>query len=258
VDVLGGHRGRLARGQHARGDPGELHRAQAEQDLGEQLGEPWLHRHPAREPPRGHRHPAGEHRGDLLVRAVLQQPGEQQVPGLQQGQVLLVLNFARGQQPGGLQVQQGRRHDQEVADLVQVPAAGPVPDVGDELVGDLGQSHLGDVQLVLGDQRQQQVEGALEHVQVHLEADRGRRGVFFLAQVVRVGEARRDAAGEVMPQPSCSPVVAAAAAGATAVVAAGPAVVTVMAVVQAAGVVAGLTHAPPPVPYPAHRGDEQH
>ena len=46
---------------------------------------------------------------------------------------------------------------------------------GDELVGDRGQRHLGDVQLVLGDQAQQQVERALEVVQPHRERGRSRR-----------------------------------------------------------------------------------
>ena len=103
--------------------------------------------------PPGRGHPAGQHRRDLLVGAVLQQPGEQQVPGLEQGQVLLVVDLARGQQPGRLEVEQGRRDDQEVAGLIQVPAVGLGPDVADELVGDAGQRDLGDVQLVLGDQR---------------------------------------------------------------------------------------------------------
>src|ERR1700761_8224910 len=61
----------------------------------------------------------------------------------------------------------------------------------------------------------------------------------------------------VLPQPSCSPVVA-AAAGATAVVTAGPAVATVMAVVQAAGVVTGFTADAAPVPRPPHHDDEQY
>src|SRR6266702_7876311 len=65
---------------------------------------------------------------------------------------------------GGLQVEQGGRDDQEVADLVQVPAVGARRDVGDELVGDLGEGDFGNVELVLGDQREQQVERALEHV----------------------------------------------------------------------------------------------
>ena len=95
VQVLGGHLRHRARGQGPGGDRGELDRAQAEQDLREQLGELRLHRHPPGEPAALDRHPAREHRRDLLVGAVLQQPGEQQVPGLQQGQVLLVLDLAR-------------------------------------------------------------------------------------------------------------------------------------------------------------------
>jgi hypothetical protein len=42
-------------------------------------------------------------------------------------------------------------------------------DVGDELIGHLGQRHLGDVELVLGDQLQQQVEWSGEVVQVDVE-----------------------------------------------------------------------------------------
>jgi hypothetical protein len=41
--------------------------------------------------------------------------------------------------------------------------------VGDELVSDLRQRHLGDVELVLGDQAQQQVERTLEVVQLQVE-----------------------------------------------------------------------------------------
>ena len=62
--------------------------------------------------------------------------------------------------------------EQELGGLPQVPLGvrglGGL-DVGDELVGDLGQGDLGDVELVLADQPEQQVERAGEHVQVHLE-----------------------------------------------------------------------------------------
>ena len=100
----------------------------------------------------------------------MQQPGEQQVPGLEQGQVLLVVHFAGRQQSRGLEVEQGRGDDEEIAGLIEVPAARERPDVADELVGDGRQRNLGDVELVLGDQRQQQVERALEDVEVHLES----------------------------------------------------------------------------------------
>ena len=57
----------------------------------------------------------------LLERLVLQQPGEQQVAGLQQGDVFVVLHLAGGQQPGRLEVQQGGGDDQELAGLIQRP-----------------------------------------------------------------------------------------------------------------------------------------
>ena len=137
---------------------------------------------PARLP----RHPAVEDAGDLLERLVLQQPREQQVPRLEQREVLLVLDVALRQQPGGLQVEQRRGDEQEGRGLLEVPRSllarplasldRPVPglDVRDELVGDLGQRHLGDVELVLADQAQQQVEGTLEVRQVQGEARTGR------------------------------------------------------------------------------------
>ena len=137
---------------------------------GSSFGEPRLHRHRAREPARLHRQPLRQHRGDLLERPVLQQPGEQQVPRLQQREVLVVLDVARRQQPGRLEVEQGGRDHEELAGLVEIPLRAAGPDVGDELVGDPGQRDLGDVELVLGDQPEQQVERALEDVEVHLEA----------------------------------------------------------------------------------------
>src|SRR5207249_8372048 len=98
----------------------------------------------------------------LLESLVLQQAREQQVARLQQGQVLLVLDDRGGQQPGGLEVEQGGRDNEELAGLVEVPVVAHRPDVGDELVGDLVQRDLGDVQLVLADQLQQQVERPAE------------------------------------------------------------------------------------------------
>ena len=74
---------------------------------------------------RGNGAPVGEgprqEIGDVLVGPVLQQPGEEQVAGLEQGQVLGVLDLPRGQQPGRFQVEQGGGDDQELAGLVQVP-----------------------------------------------------------------------------------------------------------------------------------------
>jgi hypothetical protein len=107
--------------------------------------------------------------GRLLVRAVLQQPCEQQVPRLEQGQVLLVLHLGGGQQPRGLEVEQGRGDDEELRRLAEVPGRAEGTDVRDELVGHPRQGDFGDVELVLGDQRQQQVERPLEVRQADLE-----------------------------------------------------------------------------------------
>ena len=57
------------------------------------------------------------------------------------------------------------------------PCLAQRPHVGDELVGDHRQRDLGDVELVLGDQAQQQVEGTLEVVQPDLE----RRGALVVS-----------------------------------------------------------------------------
>ncbi len=83
--------------------------ADADQHLGQQAGEPLLQPDRPRVPPRLPRQPLLEHGRDLLERAVLQEPGEEQVARLEQREVLLVLDVALRQQPGGLQVEQGRR-----------------------------------------------------------------------------------------------------------------------------------------------------
>ena len=100
--------------------------------------------------------------GRLLVGAVLQQPGEEQVAGLEQRQVLLVLDVGGRQQPGRLQVEQGRGDHEELGGLAEVPLAALDVEVGQELVGDLGERDLGDVELVLRDEPEQQVERAFE------------------------------------------------------------------------------------------------
>jgi hypothetical protein len=59
--------------------------------------------------------------GDQLERPVLQEPREQQVSGLQQSQVLRVLDLTLRQQPGGLEIEKRRRDDEELARLLEVP-----------------------------------------------------------------------------------------------------------------------------------------
>ena len=56
----------------------------------------------------------------MLERAVLQQPGEQQVAHLEQRQILVVFDLPGRQQPGGLEIEQGRGHHQKRRRLLQV------------------------------------------------------------------------------------------------------------------------------------------
>ena len=107
---------------------------------------------------------------DVLERAVLQQPGEQQVAHLQQRQVLFVVDLPGRQQPGGLEVEQGRGDHQKRGGLLQVQLRADLAGVGDEVVGDLVQRHLGDVETMGEDQLQQQIERPLEVGQADLEA----------------------------------------------------------------------------------------
>src|SRR5258708_4240606 len=116
----GGARGGRGGGGGGGGDRGDLGRAGAEQPLGRRADEARPHRHPPRESAAGGRHPARQHRRHLLVGAVLQQPREQQVPGLEQGEILLVVDLPRRQQPRGLGVEQGGGQQQERPALVRV------------------------------------------------------------------------------------------------------------------------------------------
>ena len=100
---------------------GELLEPEPDQHLGQQRREPLLEPDRARVPPRLAGHPALEDGGDLLEGAVLQQPREQQVARLEQREVLLVLDVAVRQQPGGLEVEQGRGDQQERRGLLEVP-----------------------------------------------------------------------------------------------------------------------------------------
>ena len=158
--------------QHLGSKERELLRAEAQQDLGEQSGETGFERHPARIATRLGSQEVGQVRRGLLVRAVLQQPGEQQVAGLEQREVLLVLDVRSRQQPSRLEIEQGGTDDQELGGLSQVPGRAQGAQVADEVVGHLGQGHLGDIELVLADEGQEQVEGTLEHVQLDEEGIR--------------------------------------------------------------------------------------
>ena len=99
----------------------------------------------------------------------MQEPGEKQVSCFEHGQIVLVLHFAAGQQPGGLEIEQRRRDHQEGRGLLQVPDLTSHLHMRDELVGDLAEGDLGDVQLPASDQLKEQIERPLEVGQAEQE-----------------------------------------------------------------------------------------
>ena len=101
----------------------------------------------------------GQLPGGLLVGPVLQQPCEQEIPRLEEIQVLLLVLGVVWQKAMGLEGQESRCYDEELAGPPQVPIG---THMRDELVGDLGQGELGHVEAAARDQAQKQVEGALE------------------------------------------------------------------------------------------------
>ena len=119
----------------------------------------------------GHR--LGQVTGHGLVRLVLQQPGEEEVSGLEQLEVEDLFTVFVRQQSGRLEVEQGRGDEEELGDLGEVRLILELGGVGDELIGHLGQRDLRDVEATFRDQTEQQIEGAGEVLQPHLETLRG-------------------------------------------------------------------------------------
>ena len=106
--------------------------------------------------------------GGVLERLALQQPGQQQVPLLPEGQLLLDLDvIAAGQQPAGLQLEQHGRDEQELGGHLEVEGGPHLLEVGHVGVDDVRQRHLLQVDLLPGDEVQQQVERALEDGRAH-------------------------------------------------------------------------------------------
>ena len=128
----------------------------------------------------------GQRRGDvprdLLESSVLQQLGEKEVAPFEELQVLFLLAVAR-QQARGLHLEQRRRDDEEFGDLRKVELRARA-DEGDEFVGDLGQSHLCDVEALARNEGKQNGKRAGEDVELNGEfpvfagfGGVGRRGV---------------------------------------------------------------------------------
>ena len=184
---------------------------------------------PARLP----RQPLLEHGGDLLERAVLQQPREEQVARLEQREVVLVLDVAlraaAGPTSGRAAWRRPRRNDEVCSRSHSPSAAAPALTCAMNSSVTRESDDLGDVELVLGDQAEQQVEGALEVVEPDLEAGLGEAvrsrvgsgvggerhpGSFFdepldeeavVAVLLEVGQHQRDRLAHERPRSTASP-----------------------------------------------------
>ena len=127
---------------------------------------------------RGASNSVAEARGDVLERPVLEQPGEQEVPRLEQLEVLGVLDLALRQQSRGLEVQQVAATTRNSHATERSHSTVAIADVARNSSVTTAERDLGDLQLVLGDQAEKQVEGPGEVVEVHREgplASRRRR-----------------------------------------------------------------------------------
>ena len=146
-------------------------------DLRQQAEIARLQRHRPRVPAQRTGLEFGEQRGDLLVGAVGQQPGEQQVPGLEHVVVHAgrLGRSASGSSRAALRSSRVAAMTRNSVTWSRSQFAAHRPDVPDEVVGDLVQRDLGDVHPALVDQLQQQVERPVEVVQPDMEGPASRR-----------------------------------------------------------------------------------
>ena len=116
--------------------------------------------------------PLGEPAGRLLHPAVLGEPPREllgRLLRLELGELRLLV----GEERARLQLEQRRDQDEELAARLEVELV-PLGQPLDERDDDRGHVDLGRLELLLQEQRQEQVEGALEGVEVQLElADGG-------------------------------------------------------------------------------------
>jgi hypothetical protein len=185
VDVVGAH-GRRRFGFHrlAREDR-QFFGGDVEDEFGQEVAVAGLEADAARHAGRGAFDEAGEVACGLFVGLVLEQPREEEVAGFEQSEVLFVVDLGAGQEPRGLEVEEGGGDEQELGGLLEVPRLVEGGDVFDEFGGDAVERDLGDVELVLADELQQQVERPLEVVKPDVEAAFG-----LLRFVVPLGRER--------------------------------------------------------------------
>ena len=164
----------LLRGEGHQRDRGEVVLRERPDELGHGVPVLLVEAHRPHVPPVLTAQAPLEPRRHLLERPVLQQAGEEQVARLEEGDRFGIHELPLRQQPRDLHVEQRRRDDEELGCLFELLLGIETLQIRDELVGDLRQRDLGDVELVPAEERQQQVDRAVEPGERHAEARLGR------------------------------------------------------------------------------------
>ena len=159
-------------GERLRGQPGQVLGGQRPDQLRQQGRHARVHHRRMREPARIRRQTCTEVVGGLLERAVLQQPGEQQITLAQRLHAALVAPavLVAGQQRGAFGLHQDRGDVDERTGGLHVARHIHAPDILQELLGDRRERNLGQFQAIAGDHAQQHVERAGIHVQTDGES----------------------------------------------------------------------------------------
>ena len=153
-DGLGRHRVEKGLAQTLGLDPG--------QQVGCQVQEPLLQPGPPGVGQLGPARLTEKGLGRVLERLALQQPSQEQVALLPQGQLLLQIAVVPpGEQAAGLELDQGGGDEEELGGHVQIDG-GHLGQLGQIGVHDAADRDLVEVHLLLGDEVQEEVEGALE------------------------------------------------------------------------------------------------
>src|SRR5215216_178632 len=134
-DVGGRDLGRRGRDEGRGGQPGQLLGGDPDEQVGNDAPEEVLGPDPPGEVGRLLGQAGPEQAGDLLVRPVLEDPGEEEIPLLEDGLDLVGVGVRGRQQPGRLQLQEGGRDDQELGRHLQVELP-HAADLGQVVLGD--------------------------------------------------------------------------------------------------------------------------
>jgi hypothetical protein len=139
--------------------------AHAGQEVGGQCDEPRLEAGvtPVEAPPSIE--PEGDPRARFPEGRALHETGQQQISLLEQPAVLAIEPSGR-QEPGGLQLEQGRCNDQEARRRLEVEVVQGF-DGFEVLLRDAGQGDVVDVHPLPGDEMEKEVDRPLEHLQPH-------------------------------------------------------------------------------------------